>query len=104
MAPEKSCDIFLRGKQPRLPFSSEMPPRETHVLGVVHYDLCGPFKVPSLGGYKYFVSFVDEFIRMTWVALKKFKHEVFAEFKKFKVKAKKTKWKKVEDPHNRWWR
>ena len=35
---------------------------------------------------KYFVSFLDEFTRMTWVSLIKFKHKVFAEFKKFKVK------------------
>lgn len=45
-----------------------------------------PFEVPSLGGNKYFVSFVNEFIRMTWVTLIKFKHEVFVEFNKFKVK------------------
>lgn len=30
---------------------------------------------------------MDEFIRMTWVALNKFKHEVLAEFNKFKVEA-----------------
>lgn len=30
---------------------------------------------------------MDEFIRMTRVALINFKHEVFAEFKKFRVKA-----------------
>ena len=51
--------------------------------------MCGPFPVPSLGGNKYFVSFVDEFTRMTWVTLIKFKHEVFTEFQKFKVKAEK---------------
>jgi transposase InsO family protein len=33
------------------------------------------------------VSFVDEFTRMTWVSLIKFKHGVFAKFKKFKIKA-----------------
>lgn len=63
-----------------------MPPRATHDLGVVHYDVCGPFEVTSVGGNKYFVSFVDEFTRMTWITLIKFKQEVFAEFKKFKVK------------------
>ena len=36
-----------------------------------------------------FVSFVDEFTRMTWVTLIKFKHEVFTKFQKFKVKAEK---------------
>lgn len=46
VAPEKSCDVCMKGKQPRWSFSSEMPPRATHVLGMVHYDVCGPFKVP----------------------------------------------------------
>lgn len=53
-------------------------------LGVVHFDVCGPFEVSPLGGNKSFVSFVDGFIRMTWVTLIKFKHEVFLEFQKFK--------------------
>ena len=79
----------MKGKQPRLPFTSEVAPRAKHALGVVHSDVCGPFPVPSLGGNNYFVSFVDEFTRMTWVTLIKFKHEVFTEFQKFKVKAEK---------------
>jgi len=37
----------------------------------VHSDVCGPFEVPSLGGYKYFISFVDETGRMMWLCLKK---------------------------------
>ena len=55
----------MEGKQPRLPFASEIAPRAKHALGVVHYDVCGPFLVASTGGNKYFVSFVDEFTRMT---------------------------------------
>lgn len=70
----------MKGKKPRLPFASKVSLRAKHALGVVHSDVCGPFKVPSLRENKYFVSFVAEFTRMTWVALIKFKHEVFAEF------------------------
>ncbi|XP_050883798.1 uncharacterized protein LOC127087006 [Lathyrus oleraceus] len=32
------------------------------------------------------VSFVDEFTRMKWASFKKFKHEAFVEFKKFRIK------------------
>jgi hypothetical protein len=52
---EKSCNVCMRGKQPRLPFSSKMPPRVKHALGVVHYDVCVPFPIPSLGRNKYCV-------------------------------------------------
>lgn len=61
-----------------------MAQRVKHALGVVHSNVCGPFEAPSLGENKYFLSFVDEFTRMT--SLIKFKHEVFGKFKKSKVK------------------
>ena len=76
----------MEGKQQRLPFTSEVAPRAKYSLRVVHSDVCGPFPVASIGANKYFVSFVDEFTRMTWVSLIKFKHEVFAKFKKFRLK------------------
>ena len=94
--PEKSCKVCMEGKQPRLSFASGVAPRAKHALGVVHSDVCGPFPVASIGGNKYFVSFVDEFTRMTWVSLIKFKHEVFAEFQKFKVKAEKQSGQKLK--------
>jgi hypothetical protein len=62
---EKSCNVCMRGKQPRLSFASEVAPRANHALGVVHSDVCGPFPEPSLGGNKYFVSFMGEFTRIT---------------------------------------
>src|SRR3954470_6940179 len=86
----------MKGKQPRFPFVSEVAPRAKHALGVVHSDVCGPFPEPSLGGNRYFVSFVDEFTRMTWVTLIKFKNEVFTEFQKFKVKAEKQSGQKIK--------
>lgn len=57
VALEKSCHICMRGKRPRFSFSSEMPPRATHALGVVNSNVCGPFEEPSLERNKYFVSF-----------------------------------------------
>lgn len=67
LAPDKSCDRCMRGKQSRLSFSSEIPLRATHTLGVVHYDVYGHFEVHSLGGNKCFMLFVDELTRMRWV-------------------------------------
>lgn len=39
---------------------------------------------------------MNEFTRMAWVALLKFKHDVLTEFQKFKVKAKKQNGQKVK--------
>lgn len=52
--------------------------------------------MPSLGGNKYFVSFVDEFSIMLWIYLIKAKAEVFSVFKKFKQMAEKQAEKQIK--------
>ena len=39
----------------------------------------------SLSGYVYYVSFIDDFSRMTWIYFMKNKDEVFNKFKEFKA-------------------
>lgn len=87
--PEKVCEGCIIAKQPRNSFKAYLPQRATDLLGVIYSDVCGPFEDPSLGGNKYFVTFVDEFSRMLWLYLIKTKGEVFAIFQKFKVMAEK---------------
>ena len=38
----------------------------------------------SLSGYVYYVSFIDDFSRKTWIYFLKNKDEVFSKFKEFK--------------------
>ncbi|PRQ20262.1 putative RNA-directed DNA polymerase [Rosa chinensis] len=33
----------------------------------IHSDVWGPAKIPSLSGARYFVTFIDDCTRMTWV-------------------------------------
>ena len=47
--------------------------------------LCGPMSSNSLRGYAYYVSFIDDFSRKTWVYFMKNKDEVFSKFKEFKA-------------------
>ena len=54
-------------------------------LQLVHNDLCGPLPVVSFSGYKYFLTFIDDFCRRTWVYFLKFKSEVFNMFLAFKA-------------------
>jgi len=35
--------------------------RAKHILELVHSDVFGPVKVPSLGKSMYYVSFIDDF-------------------------------------------
>jgi hypothetical protein len=41
--------------------------------------------VPSLGKSVYYVSFIDDFSRNTWIYFLKMKSEVFDRFKEFKA-------------------
>ena len=37
------------------------------ILELMHSDVFGLVKVPSLGMYVYYVSFIDDFSRNTWI-------------------------------------
>ncbi|GKB30530.1 retrotransposon protein, putative, ty1-copia subclass [Tanacetum coccineum] len=57
--------------------------RAKDLLGLIHTDVCGPFKITSRQGASYFVTFTDDFSRYGYVYLLKHKHEVFETFKVF---------------------
>lgn len=61
--PNQLCERCLASKQPRTSFEPHAPSRAKKSLGVVHLDVCGPLETPSLGGNRYFVTFVDELTR-----------------------------------------
>jgi transposase InsO family protein len=54
------------------------------VLELIHSDVCGPMPSSSISGYVYYVSFIDDYSRKTWLYLLKSKDEVFSKFKEFK--------------------
>ena len=59
--------------------------RANKILELVHNDVFGPVSVPSLGKSVYYVSFVDDFSRNTWIYFLTKKSEVFDKFKEFKA-------------------
>uniref|UniRef100_A0ACD5TNX4 Uncharacterized protein n=1 Tax=Avena sativa TaxID=4498 RepID=A0ACD5TNX4_AVESA len=75
------CDACQRAKVHQLPFrdSSHL----THApLELIHSDVWGP-TVTSIGGFKYYVSFLDDFSRFTWIYLLKRKSDVEEAFYTF---------------------
>jgi hypothetical protein len=59
--------------------------REDGILQLVHNDVFGPVSVPSLGKFVYYVSFIDELSRNTWIYFLRKKSKVFDRFKEFKA-------------------
>jgi hypothetical protein len=54
-------------------------------LHLAHSDLFGPLSNPSFSGCKYFLTFIDDFSRHTWVYFLKLKSEVFDNFLAYKA-------------------
>ncbi|KAJ9539456.1 hypothetical protein OSB04_032189 [Centaurea solstitialis] len=50
---------------------------------LVDQDVCGPFSHEARGGYRYFITFTDDFSRYGYVYLIRHKSEAFERFKKF---------------------
>ncbi|GJW39050.1 retrotransposon protein, putative, ty1-copia subclass [Tanacetum coccineum] len=57
--------------------------RAKDLLGLIHTDVCGPFRTMSREGASYFITFIDDFSRCGYVYLIKHKHEAFETFKAF---------------------
>ena len=53
------------------------------MLDLVYSDVCGPINVESLGGNKFFVTFINDASQKVWVYFLKTKDQVFEHFKKF---------------------
>jgi hypothetical protein len=54
------------------------------ILDLIHSDLCGPMIVPSMNGFLYYIMFIDDCSRKTWIYFLKTKDESFSIFQDFK--------------------
>lgn len=74
------CEGCLVGKMCRKPFPAVGDIRLTLRLQLVHSDVSGPTHTPSIGGAKYFVTFIDDYTRCSAVHFMKHKSEVLEKF------------------------
>lgn len=81
--PDTKCTVCVKGKHSRAPFN-EPGTRANKQLELVHTDVCGPMLVKSLGGARYFVSFIDDFSRKVHIYILKTKAEGFNKFVLYK--------------------
>ena len=80
---DKNCESCIMGKHNRTPFPKKSQRKTTNPLEVVYSDVCGPMSCNSIGGSRYFVTFVDDFSRYVVVYTMKHKSEVLSKFKQF---------------------
>lgn len=81
----KNCEVCCAGKQARTSFHSSKNKRAENVLDLIHSDLCGPMESSSIGGVKYFLTFIDDHSRKVFTYFVHFKSQVLSIFVNFKV-------------------
>ena len=60
--------------------------RCTKFLEVIYTDICGSFTPLTMGGYRYFITFIDDYARYGFVKLIREKFESSEALKAFKAK------------------
>ncbi|GJZ97608.1 gag-pol polyprotein [Tanacetum coccineum] len=88
------CEYCVISKQHRLKFKASNS-RSVYVLELVHSDVWQA-PIQSLGGAKYFVSFIDDYSRRCWVYPIKKKSDVFEVFKVYKARVELDSGKKIK--------
>ncbi|GKD49738.1 retrotransposon protein, putative, ty1-copia subclass, partial [Tanacetum coccineum] len=83
----EKCVSCMSRKMARKPYSHQVEIAKD-LLGLIHTDVCGPFRIVSRQGANYCVTFTDDFSRYGYVYLLKHKHEVFDTFKVFQKEVK----------------
>jgi transposase InsO family protein len=77
------CHSCLGGKQTRAHVPKSRTHYTTKILEQIHTDVTRPFRVQSLGGSSYFLTFIDDFLKKTWVYFLCSKNQCFEKFKFF---------------------
>ena len=74
-----SCQL---GKQPVLPFNSSES-ISTYIFDLIHSDVWGPSPIFNIGGSRYFVVFVDDYSRYSWIFHMKHRSELLQVYSNF---------------------
>ena len=60
------CTSYQLGKQPILPFNNNESISNS-IFVLIHSDVWGPSPVACIGGSQYFVVFIDDYSRYSWI-------------------------------------
>ena len=78
-----TCESCQLGKHTRVSFPQRFNNRAKSPFELVHTDVWGPCRITSTLGFQYFVTFIDDYSRCTWLFLMKNRAELYSIFQKF---------------------
>ncbi|CDF37707.1 unnamed protein product [Chondrus crispus] len=91
------CPAFVFGKATRSVIPKQRSSsRAQNCLDLVHSDVCGPLEVQSIGGLRYFITFVDDHSNWVVVYTMRNKSEAFAKYKLYEKLAQTHTGRKVK--------
>lgn len=76
------CPTCVEAKQTRLSFQTIK--RNTEPLDLIHTDVCDLKSIPTQGGNKYFITFIDDSMKYCYIYLLKSKDEAIDKFVLYK--------------------
>ncbi|CAM8934624.1 unnamed protein product [Rhodiola kirilowii] len=91
---EHKCEICVEAKLTRTSFHSVE--RDTEPLDLIHSDLCDLKFMPTRGGNKYFVTFIDDSSKYCSIYLLKSKDEAIEKFAMYKLEVENQLDKKIK--------
>ena len=77
------CEVCVQGKFSKGSFPKESLSKSKHCFDLVHTDVCGPITPTTFSGFRYFVTFIDDYSRYCTVYLIKSKDEVISKIFQF---------------------
>ncbi|XP_075087592.1 uncharacterized protein LOC142169605 [Nicotiana tabacum] len=81
------CDVCPMARQQRLSFSDSSIHSSTP-FQLVHIDIWGPYNTQTYNGFRYFLTLVDDFSRVTWTHLLSCKSNALSVLKAFHAMVK----------------
>ena len=76
------CTSCQLGKQPALPFNNSESISNS-IFELIYSDFWGPSPVASIGGSRYFVVFIDDYSRYSWIFPMKSRSEILPIYNNF---------------------
>ena len=76
------CTSCQLGKQTALPFNNSESISNS-IFELIHFDVWGPSLVASIGGSRYFVVFIDDYSRYSWIFPMKSRSEILPIYSNF---------------------
>jgi Fe2+ transport system protein FeoA len=88
------CKTCIESKMIKKPY--QRVNRTSNILELIHTDICELNGMLTRGGNRYFITFIDDYSRYTYVYLIKHKHEAFDMFKTYKNEVENHLSKKIK--------